>query len=92
MLLDRPVVATKVGGTPEVVLDGLTGHLVPPRDSAALGNAILKILDDPTGVCRMVRAAHARVTSLFDAASAAQDFDAQMESVLNLTRRRGQHA
>jgi glycosyltransferase involved in cell wall biosynthesis len=40
----KPVVATRVGGIPEVVQDGVTGILVPPRDAGALRDAILKIL------------------------------------------------
>jgi glycosyltransferase involved in cell wall biosynthesis len=42
----RPVVATTVGGIPEFVDDGRTGLLVPPRDSAALADAIVRILTD----------------------------------------------
>jgi len=41
------VVATKVGGTPEAVLDGVTGLLVPPKDPARLAEAILTLLNDP---------------------------------------------
>ena len=41
-----PVVATKVGGIPEVVVNGETGLLVPPRSPAALAKAILKIYKD----------------------------------------------
>lgn len=37
----KPVVVSRVGGLPEVVEDGVTGYLVPPKDSAAIGNAIL---------------------------------------------------
>jgi glycosyltransferase involved in cell wall biosynthesis len=39
-----PVVATAAGGTPELVTDGVTGHLVPPRDAAALGERLLRLL------------------------------------------------
>jgi glycosyltransferase involved in cell wall biosynthesis len=39
---DRPVIATAVGGLPEVVLDGKTGYLVPPQDPAALARAVLR--------------------------------------------------
>ncbi|HLQ77553.1 MAG TPA: glycosyltransferase [Terriglobia bacterium] len=42
-----PVVATDVGGNPEVVQDGVTGILVPPRNPNALARAILQMLDDP---------------------------------------------
>lgn len=41
-----PVVATRVGGIPELVIDGATGLLVPPRDPAALGDALLRLLSD----------------------------------------------
>ena len=42
-----PVVATRVGGLPELVKDGETGVLVEPRDPAALAAAIGELLDDP---------------------------------------------
>lgn len=42
--MDRPVVATRVGGLPEVVFEGETGHLVPPSDPAALAAAIRQAL------------------------------------------------
>ncbi|MFH1201748.1 MAG: glycosyltransferase family 4 protein [Candidatus Omnitrophota bacterium] len=45
-ILGKPVVATKVGGIPEVVLDKITGILVPPKDSYALAEAIIGLLKD----------------------------------------------
>ena len=42
-----PVVATGVGGVPEVVQDGVTGHLVPARDPAALAAALVELLTHP---------------------------------------------
>lgn len=42
----RPVVATRIGGVPEVVVDGETGLLVPPNDPAALAHAIVTLLLD----------------------------------------------
>jgi starch synthase len=44
----KPVVATTVGGLPEMVDDGRTGLLVPPRDERALADAIVRLLGDKT--------------------------------------------
>lgn len=42
----KPVVATRVGGLPDVVLEGQTGFLVPPKDSRGLAEAVITILRD----------------------------------------------
>ena len=44
MKYGRPVVATRVGSFPEIIKDGISGHLVPPRNSDALASAIIKSL------------------------------------------------
>lgn len=61
MAAGLPVVATAVGGVPELVQDGVTGWLVPPRDSAALADRLRALLLDPRqrrimGVAGRVRA------------------------------------
>ncbi len=45
-----PIVATDVGGNREVVLDGVTGFLVPPKDSEALAQAMLRLMTLPRDV------------------------------------------
>ena len=49
----RPVVVTNVGSLPEVVDDGVTGYVVPPRDPEALAAAIVSLLKDPAACRRM---------------------------------------
>jgi glycosyltransferase involved in cell wall biosynthesis len=43
---DRPVVVTDVGGLPEVVSDGKTGFIVPPRDPQALAGAVIRFFEE----------------------------------------------
>lgn len=57
----RPVVASAVGGIPELVEDGVTGYLVEPGDVAGLRAAIERLLADPALRRRMGRAARERV-------------------------------
>ena len=49
MAFSRPVVATAAGGIPEAVEDGVTGRVVPPRDPAALAEALSAVLQDEGG-------------------------------------------
>jgi glycosyltransferase involved in cell wall biosynthesis len=67
MAQGRPVVATAVGGTPELVLDGETGLLVPPRDVDALRAALARVLGDPDLARRLGDAGLDRVLSQFSA-------------------------
>ncbi len=60
-----PVVATFVGGVPEVVQDAVTGVLVPPEDPVALGTAISALLDDPRRCKEMGVAGLSRARELF---------------------------
>lgn len=58
MSVGRPVVASRIGGIPEWLIDGETGYLVPSGDVAALAEAIQKIFADPDLLARMME--HAR--------------------------------
>ena len=65
MALGKPVVATTVGGCPEVVEHGRTGLLTPPGDPPALADAILRLLECPGEARAMGEAGAARVRADF---------------------------
>jgi len=65
MAVGLPAVASRVGGIPEVVAEGETGLLVPPRDPGALAAAIDQLLADPAARERMGRAARRAVEARF---------------------------
>ena len=60
-----PVVASRVGGVPEVITDGEHGLLVPPDDPAALAHALKTLLADPQMGGRLAAALHERVRTRF---------------------------
>ena len=60
-----PIVASRVGGPPEMVSDGETGILVEPDDPSQLSEALLMLLEDPRKVRAMGEASTARARSLF---------------------------
>lgn len=70
-----PVVATRVGGNPEVVADGETGWLVPARDPAALAAAVLRLRRDPAVARRMGAAGRQRVETHFDSRRMVADYE-----------------
>lgn len=61
-----PIVASRVHGIPDVVLDGDTGLLVPPRDPAALAAALAKLIDDPSLRASMGRRGREYVAAEYD--------------------------
>lgn len=65
MAAELPVVATRVGGVPEVVIDGETGLLVPPGNPQALADALLSLLSDTELARRMGQAGRRRVEQYF---------------------------
>jgi glycosyltransferase involved in cell wall biosynthesis len=53
MAMGKPVIATAVGGIPEIVTSGVNGVLIPPEDPAALAKALVQVLGDPGSARRL---------------------------------------
>jgi glycosyltransferase involved in cell wall biosynthesis len=65
MACERAIVATRTGGIPEVVEDGVTGRLAAPRDHAAMAQLMLELLADDAMRRQMGEAGLARVRERF---------------------------
>jgi glycosyltransferase involved in cell wall biosynthesis len=65
MAAAKPAVCTTAGGIPEVLLDGTTGYLVPPRDAPAMAGRLVLLLKDEALRTRMGQAALARAEDAF---------------------------
>jgi glycosyltransferase involved in cell wall biosynthesis len=70
MAAGRPVVATAVGGTTEVIDAGRTGMLVPPGDVEAMAQAIVALLGEPARAARLAAAGRRWVTDEYEARAA----------------------
>jgi glycosyltransferase involved in cell wall biosynthesis len=81
MAMGRPVVASRIGGLPDIVVDGETGFLVPPGDWRALQEAIQRLLDDPVLRERMGTKAKQRVVQ-FQARTVAPRIEQVYQEIL----------
>jgi glycosyltransferase involved in cell wall biosynthesis len=86
-LMARPVIATRVGGLPEVVEDGVSGIVVPSDDADALGAAIGRLLASPEEARHMGHAGHRRALAKFSAGRHLNDWDALYQHVEASSRR-----
>jgi glycosyltransferase involved in cell wall biosynthesis len=83
MASSKPVVATEVGGNPEIVLHGKTGLLVPPADADALASAILSILGDREAASKFGIAGRRRVEEEFSLDVMVRNYENLFEQVIN---------
>ena len=81
MATGLPVVATAVGGTPEVVEDGTTGWLTPSGDDAAMAERITRLLTDPARRAAMGRAGRLRVETRFSVRRMVQQTEDLLDEV-----------
>jgi glycosyltransferase involved in cell wall biosynthesis len=79
---ERPPVATRVGGTPDVVRDGVDGFLVEPGDADALATRLAELAADPVRRAEMGAAGRARVRERYAVDRLVDDMDALYRSLL----------
>jgi len=84
----RPVVASAVGGLPEIVDDGRTGLLVPPGDADALAGAIRELASDPARAAAMGAAGRARALEEFSQERCTDRIEALYRNALERSGRR----
>jgi len=65
MATGLPIVATRVGGNPELVKEGVNGRLIDAKDFKSLGNALSKMIDDSEATATMARASLRRIQEEF---------------------------
>ena len=87
MAAARPLIATNVGGIPDLVEDGVTGLLIPPGDANALAAAVKSLLADPARAEAMGRAGRARWENNFSLAPFYQRTQAVYDEAINALSR-----
>jgi glycosyltransferase involved in cell wall biosynthesis len=86
MAASKPTVASAVGGVPEVLEDGVTGFLVPPRDDKALAERITRLLKDQGLRQQMGAAALARARELFTVERMVEETAAAYDTAVTAAR------
>ena len=89
MAASRPTVATTAGGIPEVVVDGETGFLVPPKEPEAMADRIVRLLRDPALRQRMGEAGLARARARFTVERMVEETNAVYERAVGTRREAG---
>jgi glycosyltransferase involved in cell wall biosynthesis len=73
MACGAPAVCTSVASLPELVEDGITGHVVPPNDPVSLGTALMALANNPARAGQMGAAARVSVTARFTWAAVVEE-------------------
>jgi L-malate glycosyltransferase len=88
MAAGLPVVATRVGGSPEIVEDGVSGLLVPPADAEAMASAICRLLEDKTLAMNLGQAGRRLILSRYSLDRAVATTERLYRDLLRHTRSR----
>lgn len=92
MAAGLPMIVTDTGGNPEAVLDGTTGLVVPPRNVEAIGDAILRLANDPGLRARLGERGRLRVQNEFSMTRCADAHDQLYRSLIDRLPQRSSQA
>jgi glycosyltransferase involved in cell wall biosynthesis len=82
MAMHKPVVATDVNGVRELMVDGKTGIIVPPKEPQALATSIARIIDNADMLAEFGRAGYERVKSEFSMSAMANNLEGHLQQKL----------
>ncbi len=91
MAMEKPVIASNVGGVPEIIDDGITGLLVPPRDDEAIRRALEQLLHQRDRWKQMGRAGRKRVEQYFSLERNVKSTEQVYQQLLELPRNKHPH-
>jgi glycosyltransferase involved in cell wall biosynthesis len=82
MAANKPVVATNVGGNPEVVINQETGYLIPSNNPDALYDAIHKLVISESKCKKFGETGHGRVSEIFSVESMIEKYESEIEKAI----------
>lgn len=88
MAMKVPVIASDVGGNPEIIEQGITGILIPPQDPVALAEAVIHVLTHPNIVEKMRQAGYERVQHMFSLDSLVATTETVYEHIIERKQKR----
>ncbi len=83
LAMGKPTIRTSIGGIPELIVDGVTGYLIPPADPEALAEKILSLLKDPAKGAAMGAAGRSLIQERFSCETMLERLDSLYRAVLS---------
>jgi glycosyltransferase involved in cell wall biosynthesis len=83
MAMQQPVVATDVNGVRELMVDGKTGFIVPPKEPVALATAIARVIDNPDMLAEFGKAGYERVKKEFTMSAMTSNLEGYLQQKLH---------